>query len=75
VIKRYIEKNDDCELVSSHTTRAPRAGEIDGIHYYFISTEEFKEAIKEGKFIGVFSLCERVIGFLLNVVFVLIRRI
>ncbi len=30
----------------SHTTREPRAGEKDGIDYFFISVEEFKDRIK-----------------------------
>lgn len=28
--------------VISHTTRGPRKGEINGIHYYFVSPEEFE---------------------------------
>lgn len=34
----------------SHTTRAPRAGENEGEHYYFVDTENFKQLIKEGAF-------------------------
>ena len=30
------------------TTRAPRTGEIDGREYYFVSKEEFEQAIKNG---------------------------
>ncbi len=35
----------------SHTTRAPRPGEIDGKDYYFISEQEFKEKIEKGEFL------------------------
>ena len=35
----------------SHTTRPPRAGETDGIEYYFISKEEFEEMIAGRKFL------------------------
>lgn len=29
------------EELIGHTTRSPRNGEIDGVHYYFVSEEEF----------------------------------
>lgn len=35
----------------SHTTRAPRPGEIDGQHYQFVSVEAFKQAIEQGLFL------------------------
>jgi guanylate kinase len=34
----------------SVTTRAPRSGEIDGIHYFFVSNEEFKRKISANEF-------------------------
>lgn len=35
----------------SHTTRAPRPGELDGVHYHFISVEQFKKLIAENEFL------------------------
>lgn len=35
----------------SHTTRKPRPGEVDGVHYHFTNKEDMSEAIKNGKFI------------------------
>ena len=35
----------------SATTRAPRPGEVDGREYYFLSVEEFKSWIADGKFL------------------------
>ncbi|MCD8106893.1 MAG: guanylate kinase [Oscillospiraceae bacterium] len=32
----------------SATTRAPRDGEIDGVHYYFVSKERFDELVETG---------------------------
>ncbi|NQZ66039.1 MAG: guanylate kinase [Mycoplasmatales bacterium] len=55
--KATIEKhlfNDESlklELSISATTRRPREGEIDGVHYYFISGEEFDKKIKNNEFI------------------------
>jgi guanylate kinase len=34
----------------SATTRKPRAGEIDGTHYFYLSEETFKEKISSGEF-------------------------
>jgi guanylate kinase len=41
----------DLYISVSATTRAPRSGEIDGVHYFFISHEKFTEMIREGKFL------------------------
>jgi guanylate kinase len=34
----------------SHTTRAPRPGEIDGVHYHFVSVVEFEQLIADQSF-------------------------
>jgi guanylate kinase len=33
----------------SYTTRQPRKGERDGVHYYFIARDEFKKGIERGQ--------------------------
>lgn len=35
----------------SATTRPPREGEKDGVNYYFMSEEDFRDAIAEGEFV------------------------
>jgi guanylate kinase len=35
----------------SHTTRQPRAGEVDGVHYHFVKKEDMEAAITRGEFI------------------------
>jgi guanylate kinase len=35
----------------SHTTREPRAGEVDGVHYHFVEKAGMEKEIKEGKFL------------------------
>lgn len=37
------------EFSVSATTRAPRPGEIDGVHYHFITKEDFKHKIETGE--------------------------
>jgi Guanylate kinase len=40
----------------SHTTRKPRFGEENGVHYHFITSAEMDRMTEEGKFISVVSL-------------------
>jgi guanylate kinase len=48
ICKALLEKNDFWLSVSA-TTRYPRAGEVDGINYYFLDKEEFEKRIgKQG---------------------------
>ncbi|OOF65626.1 guanylate kinase [Rodentibacter sp. Ppn85] len=53
LISALLESNSSTQkMVSvSHTTRAPRPGEIDGVHYYFVSKEEFESLIKQDLFL------------------------
>jgi guanylate kinase len=39
------------ELAVSATTRTPRAGERDGVEYYFLSPEEFERRVRAGEFV------------------------
>jgi guanylate kinase len=49
---KLLVKDDDKLLYSiSATTRAKRRGEKDGVDYYFISEEKFKNWEKEGRFL------------------------
>ncbi len=38
-------------LTVSATTRSPREGEIDGVHYHFLSDEEFRSRVEAGDFV------------------------
>lgn len=40
----------------SYTTRPPRSGEIQGVHYYFVSEEEFEGKVASGDFLEHVSL-------------------
>ncbi|HIT07023.1 MAG TPA: guanylate kinase [Candidatus Scybalocola faecipullorum] len=50
VMERFLEKYADefCLSVSA-TTRQPRAGEVDGVHYFFKSRAEFEHMIENGE--------------------------
>lgn len=46
------QDNDKKMMVSvSHTTRQPRPGEQEGVHYYFVSVEQFEDLIAQGAFL------------------------
>ena len=47
-VSAYIRENyPDVLLSVSATTRKPRPGEIDGVHYYFVTDEEFDRRIAD----------------------------
>lgn len=51
-VSTYIRDNyPDVLLSISATTRAPRPGEVDGKHYYFVSDAEFDRMIEAGEFL------------------------
>lgn len=43
--------NDQLGFSVSHTTRKPREGEVDGVHYHFSTVEKVKDEIFQDKFI------------------------
>lgn len=51
ICKQLLENNNELKLSVSATTRSPRAGEIDGVNYYFITKEEFEHKIECGDFL------------------------
>ncbi len=46
----------------SHTTRRPRAGEIEGKSYYFVANDEFRRMIDKGEFIEWAHVHEQLYG-------------
>lgn len=51
ICKSLLEKNSNINLSVSATTRNPRPGEVEGINYYFLEKENFKDMIGEGEFL------------------------
>ena len=51
VVKELLDRNKDIWLSISATTRNPRVGENDGLNYYFISEERFKDMIDKKEFL------------------------
>jgi guanylate kinase len=51
ICKSFMERNKNVALSVSATTRAPRAGEAEGVNYYFMAKEKFKEKIQHNDFL------------------------
>ena len=51
LIKRLMEEDPSLVFSVSATTRAPRPGEIDGVHYHFVSDEKYDQLVAEGAFV------------------------
>ena len=51
ITKKLLETDQRITLSVSATTREPRDGEEDGVHYYFLSKDSFEEEIEKGNFI------------------------
>jgi len=50
LIKALMEQDQRVEVSVSHTTRPQRPGEVEGVNYFFISTETFHEMREAGAF-------------------------
>ena len=51
LVNALMERNQKIKMSVSATTRAPRPGEIEGVHYFFKSEEEFKAMADRGEFL------------------------
>ncbi len=45
IVSELLDKYDNYALSVSATTRKPRPGEVDGVHYFFRTVDEFQEMI------------------------------
>ncbi len=51
VVRALLERYPQLEFSVSATSRAPRGTERDGVDYYFLSHEEFMQAVAENRFV------------------------
>lgn len=49
LVRSLLQRHPQLYLSISATTRSPRAGEIDGEHYYFVSRSNFEKMIAENQ--------------------------
>ncbi|MBA2777790.1 guanylate kinase [Billgrantia kenyensis] len=50
LVRELIESLDGIQVSVSHTTRAQREGEVDGVNYHFVAVAEFEAMIARGEF-------------------------
>jgi guanylate kinase len=51
LISALLKKDDLVRLSVSHTTRRPRPGEVDGVHYHFVDDDTFQDLIDRDAFL------------------------
>ncbi len=59
---KLISKNKDLFTSISHTTRTPRSNETNGVDYFFISKNEFKNLINENQFLEYANVFNNLYG-------------
>lgn len=62
LVDRLVREFPNVVASVSYTTRAPRAGEIPGQHYHFVSSEDFRRRIAAGEFIEYVQLYDQYYG-------------
>jgi len=51
IVERLLKINKKAVLSVSATTRSPRENEVDGVHYHFLTREDFLDKIDKGEFL------------------------
>lgn len=62
VVKQVVEQNEKIVLSVSATTRKPRNGEIDKIHYFFLTKEQFRSIADDDGFMEHAEYCGNFYG-------------
>ena len=62
IMSELLKRDDNIRLSVSNTTRAPREGEIDGVHYNFVNKEQFEDLISKDGFLEYAQYCENYYG-------------
>ena len=62
VLKQVIRSLDNVYFSVSATTRAPREGEQDGVHYHFLTRERFEQLIENDRFLEYARYAENYYG-------------
>ena len=62
ITKKIQQKYQNFKISVSHTTRKPRTNEVDGVDYFFVSKDEFKELIEKKEFYEYAKIFENYYG-------------
>ncbi len=62
ICQAYCQRHPEVFLSVSATTRSPRQGEQEGVHYYFYSKQEFQRMIQENELLEWAQYCGHYYG-------------
>lgn len=74
LISKFLKENSGFAFPVSATTRSPRQGEQDGIHYHFLTREDFEKRIEAGEFLEYANVYENLYGTLRSTVLTAIEE-
>lgn len=64
ILNEFFKRTDTAGYAVSATTRAPREGEINGVHYHFLTVDDFKSKIESGEVLEYTEYCGNFYGTL-----------
>ena len=62
ILEQLFKRTDTVGYSVSATTRAPREGEVDGVHYFFKTRDEFEQMIRDGEVLEYTEYCGNYYG-------------
>ncbi len=62
ILRQLMERDPNIRLSVSNTTRAPREGEIDGVHYNFVTRDQFLELARRNGYYEYAEYCGNLYG-------------
>ncbi|MTI69931.1 MAG: guanylate kinase [Firmicutes bacterium] len=62
ICKELLKQRKDLNISISATTREPRKGEVDGVNYFFLDKNKFKDMIKSNEFLEHASVYDNFYG-------------
>lgn len=62
IMQELLKRDKNIRLSVSNTTRSPREGEIDGVHYNFVTKEQFESLIQKDGYLEYAEYCGNYYG-------------
>ena len=62
IMQELLKRDKNIRLSVSNTTRLPREGEIDGVHYNFVTKEQFESLIRKDGYLEYAEYCGNYYG-------------
>lgn len=62
IMQELLKRDKNIRLSVSNTTRPPREGEIDGVHYNFVTKEQFESLIEKDGYLEYAEYCGNYYG-------------